>query len=230
LYKNRNIAVIIPALNEESSVGKVVAEIPDYVDRTIVCDNGSTDKTADMAKSAGAEVVFEPKRGYGAACLRAIEQLNNSTDIIVFMDADYSDYPEEMPLLLNPITDDNHEVVIGSRMLKAESRKILTPVSRFGNWLSTSLIRLFWGYHFTDLGPFRAITFPAYQRLNMSDQNYGWTVELQVKAARQQMKATEVPVSYRSRIGSSKISGTIMGSVKAGITILYFIFRELLSR
>ena len=230
MYHDRTIAVIIPALNEESSIGTVLADLPGYVDQVIVADNGSSDRTAEKAREAGAHVVYEPERGYGAACLRALTELDSSTDIVVFLDADYSDYPSEMMLLLDPITRQNYEIVIGSRMATGESRSALTPVARFGNWLSTGLIRLFWGYRFTDLGPFRAADFEAFRRLDMRDRNFGWTVELQIKAAKLGLRATEVPVSYRKRIGQSKISGTISGSVKAGAKILYLIFRELIRK
>lgn len=230
MYHGNNIAVIIPALNEEASLGRVLADIPEYVDRVVVGDNGSTDRTAEIARAGGAEVVHEPERGYGAACLRAIAELDGRTDIIVFLDGDYSDFPQQMNRLLDPMVSDGCEVVIGSRMQKADSRRILTPVARFGNWLSTSLIRLFWGCRFTDLGPFRAVTREAYQKLNMSDRNFGWTVELQIKAARMHMNVREVPVSYRARIGRSKVSGTVRGSVAAGVKILWLIFRELAYR
>lgn len=204
----------------------MLGDIPEYVDQTIVCDNGSTDATAEIARGMGALVVHESQRGYGAACLKALESVDPTTDIVVFLDADYSDYPQETNLLLDPIIDENRDVVIGSRMIGAESRKILTPVARFGNWLSTFLIRMCWGYRFTDLGPFRAVTKSALDRLQMKDRNFGWTVELQIKAAKLRMNATEVKVSYRERIGQSKISGTISGSIKAGTKILYLIFRE----
>ncbi|UCE24512.1 MAG: glycosyltransferase family 2 protein [Candidatus Zixiibacteriota bacterium] len=227
LYHDHNIAVIIPALNEEQSISRVLQALPSYLDRVIVADNGSTDSTASLARQAGAEVISEPQRGYGAACLRAIAELDEATDIIVFLDGDYSDYPEETILLIDQIVFGGHEVVIGSRMIKDDARRHLTPAARFGNWLSTWLIRLFWRYRFTDLGPFRAVTYQALQRLNMQDRDFGWTVELQIKAAKLGLDATEVAVSYRPRIGRSKISGTVTGSVKAGLKILYLIFREL---
>jgi glycosyltransferase involved in cell wall biosynthesis len=196
----------------------------------IVGDNGSADRTRELARARGAEVVEEPERGYGAACLRALAELDDSTDVIVFLDADYSDYPEEMRLLLEPISYDNMDVVIGSRMQNAKSRTVLTPVARFGNRLSTRLIRWFWGYCFTDLGPFRAVTMQAYKQLKMADRDFGWTVEMQIKAARMKLNAVEVPVSYRPRIGTSKISGTVTGSFRAGCKILYLIARELFRR
>jgi glycosyltransferase involved in cell wall biosynthesis len=230
VYHDRTIAVVIPALNEEAAISKVLADLPGYVDRVVVADNGSSDKTAERAREAGAQVVYESERGYGAACLRALSELDSDTDIVVFLDADYSDHPSEMMLLLDPITRQKYEVVIGSRMTSDESRAALTTVARFGNWLSTRLIRMFWGYRFTDLGPFRAADFAVFRRLDMRDRNFGWTVELQIKAAKLGLRATEVPVSYRKRIGESKISGTISGSVKAGAKILYLIFRELIRK
>jgi glycosyltransferase involved in cell wall biosynthesis len=227
LYRNQFVAVIIPVLNEEESIGKVIADIPDFVDRIIVCDNGSTDNTPNLIKYSKVESVFEKERGYGAACLKALSILDDRTDILVFLDGDYSDYPKEMNLLLDPILDKNCDVVIGSRMLKPNAKRHLTLIARFGNWLSTFLINLFWNYKFTDLGPFRAIRYESYIKLKMVDRNFGWTVELQIKAAKMKMNAAEVPVSYRARLGESKISGTVLGSFKAGSKILYLIFREL---
>lgn len=206
----------------------VLHDIPGYVDQLIVADNGSTDNSVNVVKSFGAVSVSEPVKGYGSACLRGLEEVNKDTDIIVFLDGDYSDYPQEMGLLLDEIVYHKFDVVIGSRMLTQQSKMILTPVARFGNWLSTKLIALFWGESFTDLGPFRAIKWDAFTKLKMSDKNFGWTVELQIKAAKLEMACTEVPVSYRNRIGESKISGTVFGSIKAGHKILYLIFRELL--
>lgn len=221
------MTAIIPALNEEEAITRVIADLPDYIDHVIVADNGSSDNTAQMAKFAGATVVHENRRGYGAACLRGIEELDEKTDIILFIDGDYSDFPEESNLLLDPIISGEAEMVIGSRMIRAESRDSLTPVAAFGNRLSTNLIRLFWGCQFSDLGPFRAITRIAYQRLGMSDRDFGWTVEMQVRAAKLKIPSTEVAVSYRKRIGQSKISGTVIGSIRAGSKILYIIGREL---
>lgn len=224
------MTAIIPALNEEEAITRVIADLPDYIDLVIVADNGSSDSTAQRAKLAGATVVHENRRGYGAACLRGIEELDEKTDIILFIDGDYSDFPEESNLLLDPIISGEAEMVIGSRMIRAESRDSLTPVAAFGNRLSTNLIRLFWGCQFSDLGPFRAITKIAYQRLGMSDRDFGWTVEMQIRAAKLKIPSTEVAVSYRKRIGQSKISGTVIGSVRAGSKILYIIGRELLRK
>ncbi len=224
------MAVIIPVLNEEKSLAKVLTDIPEYVDQLIVADNGSSDNSITIAKSFGTVTVSEPTRGYGSACLRGLKEVSDDNDIIVFLDGDYSDYPQEMGLLLDEIVYNNFDVVIGSRMLTQQSKMILPPVARFGNWLSTKLIALFWGESFTDLGPFRAVRWDAFRKLNMTDKNFGWTVELQIKAAKMALACTEVPVSYRRRIGQSKISGTLLGSIKAGCKILYLIFRELLKR
>ncbi|HSG99255.1 MAG TPA: glycosyltransferase family 2 protein [candidate division Zixibacteria bacterium] len=229
MYRNHYIAVIIPALNEERSIGKVIAELPGECDTIIVCDNGSTDATAEVAAAAGARLVHQPERGYGAACLAAVTAAPANTDILLYIDADYSDFPAEAPLLLDPIVDGRADLVIGSRTRTAAARSALTPLARFGNWLAPALIRLFWGARYTDLGPFRAIRYTAYRMLDMRDRNFGWTVEMQIKAARRGLRSTEVAVSYRPRIGVSKISGAIGGSIKAGVKILYLIVREALT-
>ncbi len=218
------IAVIIPALNEERSIGKVIAAIPDWVDEIIVADNGSTDKTAEIARANEARVVYEPRRGYGSACLAGLATLN-TPDVIVFLDGDFSDHPDEMFWLVDPITRGETDMVIGSRVLGHAETGALTPQARFGNWLACTLIRLFWGVEYSDLGPFRAIRSTALEQLNMSDPDYGWTVEMQIKAARDGIRAREVPVSYRRRIGQSKVSGTVRGVIGAGWKILYTIFR-----
>ena len=225
-----SVSVIIPVLNEESSIAKVIADLPsnDYKLNIIVCDNGSTDKTPELAKEAGARVVFEPKRGYGAACLRALQEVSEVTDIIVFIDGDYSDHPQEMSKVLAPILLGEADFVIGSRMLGSREKGALLPQARFGNWLATFLIRIFWGGEQTDLGPFRAIRKKKLDELKMEDQNFGWTVEMQIRALKKNLRIVEVPVSYRKRIGKSKISGTIKGSFLAGSIILRTIFRELL--
>jgi glycosyltransferase involved in cell wall biosynthesis len=217
------ISVIIPAVDEERSIGKVISEIPGWVDEVIVVDNGSADKTADVAQSAGAKVLFEPRRGYGCACLTGIANLNNP-DIVVFLDGDYSDYPGEMEHLVDPIATGLVDIVVGSRVLGQAQKGALSPQARFGNWLSCKLIRLFWKVRYTDLGPFRAVRFSTLNELDMRDPNYGWTVEMQIKAAQQGMKIMEVPVSYRKRIGKSKVSGTIRGVILAGTKILTLIF------
>ena len=217
------IAVIIPALNEEQAISNVLAAIPAWVDDIVVADNGSTDRTAEVAKNHGARVVHEPRRGYGSACLWAMEALDGP-DVVVFLDGDYSDNPEEMALLVDPILSDEVDLVVGSRVLGQCASGALTPPQRFGNWLSCKLLRLFWGVKYTDLGPFRAIRYRSLQQLGMCDPDYGWTVEMQVKAAIQGLRAREVPVSYRSRIGKSKVSGTLRGVLGAGTKILYTIF------
>lgn len=217
------ISVIIPAVDEERSIGKVISEIPDWVDEIIVVDNGSRDRTADVAKSAGAKILFEPRRGYGCACLTGIANLDNP-DMVVFLDGDYSDFPEEMTLLVDPIIHGSADLVIGSRVLGQAQRGALSPQARFGNWLACKLIGLFWQVRFTDLGPFRAIRFSTLNELDMRDPNYGWTVEMQIKAAQSGVPAIEVPVRYRKRIGKSKVSGTVRGVVLAGTKILTLIF------
>lgn len=223
------IRVIIPALNEESSIGKVINDIPsELVYETIVVDNNSVDKTSEVAKSNGATVLKETEPGYGAACLKGMDYITNldePTDIIVFLDGDYSDFPEEMTTLVAPIIEQDYDLVIGSRVLGVRERGSLTPVQLFGNWLSTKLLKLIYNVDYTDLGPFRAIDWRKLQELGMRDRNYGWTVEMQLRAAKKGLKCTEVPVSYRNRIGISKVSGTIKGSILAGHKILFTIFR-----
>jgi glycosyltransferase involved in cell wall biosynthesis len=224
------ITVIIPALNEEKSIGQVIHDLPASIDRIIVCDNGSTDQTTDIASATGATVVFESERGYGAACLKAIESVNADTDILLFIDGDYSDYPEEAEKILIPIIEGGYDMVIGSRMITYDQHKALPPVSAFGNWLTGRLIKLFWGIRFTDIGPFRGIRYEAYKSLGMRDRNFGWTTEMQVKAVKAGLKCLEVPVSYRQRIGTSKVSGTIKGSIRAGIKFLWIIAREVIRK
>lgn len=221
----KTIGVVIPALNEEAAIGRVIADIPAWVDRIVVADNGSRDRTAEVARTAGAIVVAEPEPGYGAACLAGLEQLRD-IDVIVFLDGDYSDYPEDMADLVAPITTGAADMVLGSRMLGVREAGALTPQQHFGNWLATSLIRVIWGARYTDLGPFRAISRSALDALAMADRNYGWTVEMQVKAAELGLRAHEVPVRYRRRIGVSKVSGTVTGSIKAGVKILSVIGRH----
>lgn len=225
------IDVIIPVYNETQSIGLVIREIPKDITRhIIVCNNNSTDDTPNVAKKAGAVVVDAPVRGYGNACLKGMEYISHQDqkpDIVVFLDGDYSDYPEEMPSLLKPIIQDGKDLVIGSRALGLKEKGAMMPQQIFGNWLATRLIRLFFRYTFTDLGPFRAIRYESLLRLNMSDPTYGWTVEMQVKAAKLKMACTEVPVSYKKRIGESKVSGTLKGSVLAGYKILWTIFKSL---
>lgn len=221
----QRIGVVIPALNEEDAIAKVIGDIPGWVDETIVADNGSNDKTAAEAKGAGALVVSEPEPGYGGACLAGIAALEQA-DVVVFLDGDYSDHPEEMADLVDPIVTGAADMVIGSRVTGESEAGSLTLPQRFGNWLATRLIRLIWGHRYTDLGPFRAIAMPALRQLRMADRNFGWTVEMQVRAAEEGLRVREVPVRYRQRIGVSKVSGTVSGSVKAGIKILYIIGRQ----
>lgn len=225
------LIVIIPAYNEEHSIGKVVQAIPkENVSEVIVVNNNSTDNTEKEAKQAGATVLLETKKGYGNACLKGIDYIKNKAikpDIVVFIDGDFSDYPEEITSLVAPIVNENYAMAIGSRVLGKRQKGALTPQQVFGNWLATRLMRLFYGVNYTDLGPFRAIKWESLLALNMEDPTYGWTIEMQLKAAKQKIKTTEVPVSYRPRIGISKISGTLKGAVLAGIKIIWTIFKYL---
>ncbi len=223
------IDVIIPVFNEAESIGKVLNEIPlHFVRHIVVCDNGSTDGTADVAFKQGAVVVSQPIKGYGNACLKGMEyiaSLKKAPDIIVFLDGDYSDYPAEMTLLLEPILNGVADLVIGSRSLGNMEQGAMMPQQIFGNWLATSLIKLIYDYHFTDLGPFRAVRYEKLLQIDMQDKTFGWTVEMQVKAAKMKMNTAEVPVQYRKRIGKSKVSGTIKGTILAGHKILWTIFK-----
>ncbi len=225
------ICVIIPAFNEENGVGQVIQEIPkDLVSEIIVVNNASTDNTEQVALQQGATVLREPVPGYGRACLKGIDYLQKShtqPDIVVFLDADHSDYPNEMKKLIVPIERDGIDLVIGSRALGTKESGSMTPQQIFGNWLATRLLKLFYGVKFTDLGPFRAIRFKKLIELNMQDKTYGWTVEMQLKAAKMEMACVEVPVGYRKRIGFSKISGTVKGTILAGYKIITTIFRYL---
>jgi glycosyltransferase involved in cell wall biosynthesis len=223
------IIVVIPAFNEENAVGKVVKAIPTpLVDLIIVVNNASTDATRKNAEDQGAMVIDQPVKGYGNACLKGMEYIAQerlNPDIVVFIDADFSDYPEEMPLLIDPIIDENYDMVIGSRALGKREKGSMTIPQVFGNWLATKLLKWIYGYRFTDLGPFRSIKYSKLIELNMQDKTYGWTVEMQVKAAKRQMKTTEVAVNYKNRIGTSKVSGTVKGTFMAGYKILYTIFK-----
>jgi len=226
MHHNPKISVIIPALNEEESIGLVLNDIPgEIVEDVIVVDNGSNDNTVTVANSLGARVIREPLKGYGAACLRGISQLKHDTDIVVFLDADYSDYPQDIHTVIKPIVTDKAEMVIGSRMSGTREKGALLPQAVFGNKLATFLIRLFWGFKYTDLGPFRAIKYKDLLALNMMDKNFGWTVEMQIKALKKGLRIVEVPVRYRKRIGKSKITGTFSGTVRAGVKIIYTIFK-----
>jgi len=226
------IVVIIPALNEELSLPKVLADIPrPLVEEVVVADNGSTDRTADVARSGGATVVSEPISGYGRACLAGMAAIiSEPPDIIVFVDADYSDRPAEMHALVDPILSDHADLVIGSRVLGKREPGALAPHARWGNWLATWLIRLLYGVRFTDLGPFRAVRYSSLLALEMKDKNYGWTAEMQAKAARAGIRCAEVPVSYHRRIGKSKITGTVKGTVLAGWKIITTILHVRIGR
>jgi glycosyltransferase involved in cell wall biosynthesis len=220
------LAVIIPALNEEQSLGGVLASLPaGLYSQVVVVDNGSTDRTAEIARAAGATVVREPRRGYGSACLRGITALDPAAEVVVFMDADASDVPAEAFALVEPIAAGRADLVIGSRTRGQAEAGSLAPHQRFGNWLATTLIRLLYGHRYTDLGPFRAIRASSLRTLAMRDPGYGWTIEMQIKALQKGLRVAEAPVSYRRRIGSSKISGNFRASVAAGCKILWTIAR-----
>lgn len=227
------IDVIIPAYNEEESIGLVLQDMPwKLVREVIVCNNASSDNTAAVARTNGATVVDQPRPGYGSACLKGMAHIaqkdqNNQPDIVVFLDGDYSDYPQEMAALVRPIIEDEIDLVIGSRALGQMERGAMQPQQIFGNWLATTLIKFFYNYHFTDLGPFRAIKYKKLLELEMADPDFGWTVEMQVKAAKQKFQCKEVPVRYRRRVGISKVSGTIRGTILAGHKILWTIFKLL---
>ena len=225
-----SVDVVIPALNEEASLPLVLAGLPrPPVRRIVVADNGSTDGTARVAREGGAEVVATPRRGYGSACLAGLDHLRRTgpPDIVVFIDADYSDHPEELPALIAPILAGAADLVIGSRVSGTRERGALLPQARAGNLVACLLIRLFYGHRFTDLGPFRAVRWEALESLAMADPNFGWTAEMQVKAVRLGLRCVEVPVSYRKRVGVSKITGTISGTVRAGYKILWTVGRHI---
>jgi len=227
--ENVIIDVIIPAYNEEDSIDSVINEIPkDLVREIIVCNNASTDRTKEIALKAGANVQDQPNKGYGNACLKGMEYIAGkkiAPDIVVFLDGDYSDFPEEMPLLIDPIITSDYDLVIGSRSKGNLENGSMMPQQIFGNWLATTLIKLIYKYDFSDLGPFRAIRYDKLLAIEMEDKDFGWTVEMQVKAAKHGFKCTEVPVTYRKRIGVSKVSGTIKGTILAGHKILWTIFK-----
>jgi glycosyltransferase involved in cell wall biosynthesis len=222
------IKVIIPAFNEQDSIANVIKDIPSIVNEVIVVSNNSTDNTEINAKNAGATVLTENQKGYGYACLKGMDYIakqESNPDIIVFLDGDYSDYPEELTKLVEPIINNNIDFVIGSRVKRLREQGSMTPQQVFGNWLATFLMKLIFGAKFTDLGPFRAIKYNKLIALNMEDKTYGWTVEMQLKAIKQKLSYIEIPVNYRNRIGVSKVSGTVKGSIFAGIKILGWIFK-----
>ena len=222
------IKVIIPAYNEQDSIALVINDIPSIVDEVIVISNNSTDNTEVNAKNAGATVLSENRKGYGYACLKGMQYVslkNEKPDIIVFLDGDYSDYPEQLNELVEPILKNNIDFVIGARVKHLREHGSMTPQQIFGNWLATTLMKLFFGAKFTDLGPFRAIKYDKLLALQMEDKTYGWTVEMQLKALKQKLSYTEVPMKYRNRIGVSKVSGTVKGSILAGVKILGWIFK-----
>lgn len=221
------ISVVIPAFNEEKSIPLVIQDIPkDWIDEVIVVSNNSSDNTDEVARNAGATVLRENRKGYGWACLMGIEYaVRNGTDIIVFLDGDYSDYPQQIPDVLAPILEDDIDLVIGSRALGKREKGSMTFPQIFGNWLATNMMRVFYRVKYTDLGPFRAIKVDKLQQLNMSDKTYGWTIEMQIKAAKHRLSYREVPVNYKNRIGKSKVSGTVKGTVMAGIKIIGAVFK-----
>ncbi|MEQ8904972.1 glycosyltransferase family 2 protein [Ekhidna sp.] len=226
-----DIRVIIPAFNEQNAVGLVIDEIPkDWVSEVIVVDNGSTDDTFEQAKSRGATALKEPTRGYGNACLKGMKHIAESEtqpEIVVFLDGDHSDYPEQMVDLVKPIIANEADMVIGSRALGQKEKGSMTPQQVFGNWLATTLIKIFYRKKYTDLGPFRAIRYESLLTIDMKDRTYGWTVEMQLKAAKLNLRTKDVAVNYRQRIGVSKVSGTIKGTLGAGYKIIYTIFKYL---
>lgn len=222
------IKVIIPAYNEADSIAHVINDIPNVVNEIIVVSNNSNDNTEINAKKAGATVLNESKKGYGYACLRGMDYISKQSkkpDIIVFLDGDYSDYPEELPKIVKPIMESNIDFVVGARVKQLREKGAMTTPQIFGNWLATTLMKLFFGAKFTDLGPFRAIKYTKLLDLKMEDKTYGWTVEMQLKVLRQKLTYTEIPVNYRNRIGVSKVSGTLKGAIFAGVKILAWIFK-----
>lgn len=222
------IKVIIPAYNEADSIALVIADIPSLVDEVIVVSNNSTDATEQNAKQAGATVLVEEKKGYGYACLKGMDYIASQAekpDVVVFLDGDYSDYPEELTKIVTPILNNDVDFVIGARDKTLREAGSMTFPQIFGNWLATTLMTLFFNAKFTDLGPFRAIKYDVLLGLNMEDKTYGWTVEMQLKILKQKLTYTEIPVQYRNRIGVSKVSGTVKGAIFAGVKILSWIFK-----
>lgn len=228
MYKGKTIAVVIPALNEGKNIGPLIRSLPSFVDTIVVGDNNSTDNTAQEARDYGAIVMHETRRGYGSACLAGLSFLKKDPPaIVIFTDADGSDDPAQMQELIRPLLRRDSQITIASRATGTAEKGALSPAQRFGNWLATRLIRLFWSARFTDLGPYRAITWTALEYLEMSDPDFGWTVEMQIKAARLDLKVAEIPANYRKRKqGESKVGGSLRGSILAGNKILWWIFRE----
>lgn len=227
------IKVIIPAFNEEKSIAKVIAEIPDFVEEIVVVNNNSTDQTAQVATKAGANVLTEKSKGYGYACLKGIDYLSQkdkTPDILVFLDGDFSDFPQELTKIIQPIIEGSVDFVVGARVKELRASGSLTPQQVFGNWLVCFLMKILYQSSFTDLGPFRAIRWETLENLKMSDKTYGWTIEMQLKVLRQKISYQEVPVSYKKRIGVSKVSGTVKGTIFAGVKIIGWIFKHYLSK
>ena len=224
---DQKVIVVIPAFNEEKSIAKVIEAIPkDVVSDVIVTNNNSTDNTSKVASEAGAIVLDEKRKGYGWACLKGIAKAKElGATIIVFLDGDYSDHPEQLPEVIAPIIENKADLVIGSRAIGKKEKGSLTPQQVFGNWLATRLMRIFYGVKYTDLGPFRAITVEGLDKLNMQDKTYGWTIEMQIRAAQHKLRSVEVPVDYRKRIGVSKVSGTVKGTIMAGYKIIFAILK-----
>ncbi len=226
--KTVSITVIIPAYNEEKSIGKVLSEIPKVVSEVIVVNNNSTDQTVQVAQNHGATVLTENRKGYGYACLKGLDYIALQTkkpDIVVFLDGDYSDYPEDLHAIVAPIIDRDIDFVVGARVDHLREKGSMTPQQVFGNGLATLLMRLFFGARFTDLGPFRAIKYEVLKKLQMQDKTYGWTVEMQLKIIKQKFTYLEVPVRYKNRIGTSKVSGTVKGTIMAGVKIIGWILK-----
>ena len=227
------IKVIIPAFNEEKSIAKVIAEIPDFVEEIVVVNNNSTDQTAQVATKAGANVLTEKSKGYGYACLKGIDYLSQkdkTPDILVFLDGDFSDFPQELTKIIQPIIKGSVDFVVGARVKELRASGSLTPQQVFGNWLVCFLMKILYQSSFTDLGPFRAIRWETLENLKMSDKTYGWTIEMQLKVLRQKISYQEIPVSYKKRIGVSKVSGTVKGTIFAGVKIIGWIFKHYLSK
>lgn len=225
MLNNKKVTVVIPAYNEEKSLPLVLDDISrELADDIIVVDNGSDDHTSDVADGKGVRVISEIRKGYGSACLKGLAE-SGKTDIIVILDADYSDYPEEMIRLVQPIAEGKYDFVLGSRIMGRIEKNAMAPQAYYGNKLACFLIKMLFGYKYTDMGPFRAIRYDALMGMNMIDSNYGWNAEMQIKALRKKLQVKEVPVNYRARLGKSKISGTVKGTVFAGYKIIYTIFK-----